>query len=117
MIRIARSAAKQAKRSIIPSVATQTAFSEVICLKSQFDIALLAATSPNSGTIENNVDSSGAAKKILLLVGPESGLSENEEAACRAAGFLPTSLGPRRLRTETAGMIFPALVLHHLGDL
>lgn len=117
MIRIARSAAKQSKRSIIPSVATLTGFSELVCLKSQFDIALLATTSPNSGTIESNLERGGAAKKILLLVGPESGLSENEEAACLAAGFVPTSLGPRRLRTETAGIIFPALVLHHLGDL
>lgn len=39
---------------------------------------------------------------ILLLSGPEGGLSPSEETAARAAGFRPVSLGPRTLRAETA---------------
>ena len=37
-----------------------------------------------------------------LLSGPEGGLSPGEEAAARAAGFAPASLGPRILRADTA---------------
>ena len=40
---------------------------------------------------------------IVLLVGPEGGLSPAETDACRAAGFVAVQLGPRVLRTETAG--------------
>ena len=40
---------------------------------------------------------------IELLVGPEGGLTAEEVAAARAAGFQPVRLGPRILRTETAG--------------
>lgn len=39
---------------------------------------------------------------VLLLSGPEGGLTEREEADARAAGFKPVTLGPRILRAETA---------------
>jgi len=39
---------------------------------------------------------------VTVLSGPEGGLSPNEEAAAKAAGFTPVSLGPRVLRAETA---------------
>ena len=39
---------------------------------------------------------------VVVLSGPEGGLSEAEEAAARQAGFAPVSLGPRTLRADTA---------------
>ena len=39
---------------------------------------------------------------VTVLSGPEGGLSPEEEAAARAAGFVPVSLGQRVLRAETA---------------
>jgi 16S rRNA (uracil1498-N3)-methyltransferase len=44
----------------------------------------------------------GAGGPLTLLSGPEGGWSAAEEAAARAAGFTPRSLGPRVLRAETA---------------
>ena len=41
---------------------------------------------------------------VVLLVGPEGGLSEAELARAEAAGFGRASLGPRVLRTETAAI-------------
>lgn len=46
---------------------------------------------------------------VLFLSGPEGGLSPSEDAAARAAGFVPVTLGPRVLRAETAALA--ALVL------
>jgi len=46
---------------------------------------------------------------VLFLSGPEGGLSPSEDAAARAAGFVPVTLGPRVLRSETAALA--ALVL------
>jgi 16S rRNA (uracil1498-N3)-methyltransferase len=48
---------------------------------------------------------------VLCLSGPEGGLAEDEEAAARAAGFIPVSLGPRVLRADTA----PLALLAHLA--
>jgi 16S rRNA (uracil1498-N3)-methyltransferase len=44
------------------------------------------------------------ATPVLFLSGPEGGLSPAEDAAARAAGFVPVSLGPRVLRAETAAL-------------
>jgi 16S rRNA (uracil1498-N3)-methyltransferase len=52
-----------------------------------------------------------------LLIGPESGLSEEELGAARAAGLRPASLGPRVLRTETAGLAAVVVLQSVLGDL
>jgi 16S rRNA (uracil1498-N3)-methyltransferase len=41
---------------------------------------------------------------VLFLSGPEGGLSPQEDAAARAAGFVPVTLGPRVLRAETAAL-------------
>ncbi len=43
-----------------------------------------------------------AGRRLLVLSGPEGGLSPAEDAAARAAGLLPVTLGPRVLRAETA---------------
>nr|GEU28064.1 hypothetical protein [Tanacetum cinerariifolium] len=45
-----------------------------------------------------------------LLIGPEGGYSDDEEAAAIAAGALPLSMGPRVLRTETAGLAALAMM-------
>ena len=47
---------------------------------------------------------------VVCLSGPEGGLSPDEEAAARAAGFEAVSLGPRVLRTETAPLALLALL-------
>ena len=44
----------------------------------------------------------GRATRITLLSGPEGGLTPEEEALARSAGFVPLSLGPRVLRADTA---------------
>ncbi|MDO9479904.1 MAG: 16S rRNA (uracil(1498)-N(3))-methyltransferase, partial [Hydrogenophaga sp.] len=41
---------------------------------------------------------------VWFLSGPEGGLSPSEDAAARAAGFVPVTLGPRVLRAETAAL-------------
>lgn len=41
---------------------------------------------------------------VLFLSGPEGGLSPQEDAQARAAGFAPVTLGPRVLRAETAAL-------------
>jgi 16S rRNA (uracil1498-N3)-methyltransferase len=53
---------------------------------------------------------------VELLVGPESGLSEQELASADAAGFVAVRLGPRVLRTETAGIAAIAALQALAGD-
>jgi 16S rRNA (uracil1498-N3)-methyltransferase len=54
---------------------------------------------------------------ICLLVGPEAGLSEQEESLAIECGWIPVRLGPRILRTETAGLAALAALQARFGDL
>jgi len=49
---------------------------------------------------------------VWFLSGPEGGLSPSEDAAARAAGFVPVTLGPRVLRAETAALAALVLAAH-----
>jgi 16S rRNA (uracil1498-N3)-methyltransferase len=51
------------------------------------------------------------AGRVLVLVGPEGGFSREEVEAARDAGYIPVSLGARRLRAETAAIVAAALVM------
>jgi 16S rRNA (uracil1498-N3)-methyltransferase len=55
--------------------------------------------------------------KVCLLIGPEGGFSDNEYDDAEVAGFLPVSLGPRVLRTETAALAAVAVAQTLWGDL
>jgi 16S rRNA (uracil1498-N3)-methyltransferase len=57
------------------------------------------------------------ASKIVLLIGPEGGLSETEIQLSEQKGFLPLNLGPRILRTETAAVAALTALQCFFGDL
>lgn len=52
---------------------------------------------------------------VILLIGPEGGLSEAEEDEARVCGFIALGLGPRILRTETAGIAVLAALAARWG--
>ena len=54
---------------------------------------------------------------VSLIIGPEGGFAEEEVELARGAGCVPVSLGPRILRSETAGIVTAALVMHELGEM
>jgi len=54
---------------------------------------------------------------VVLAVGPEGGWSPVDREQLRAAGFQGMKLGPRILRTETAGLAAIAALQSRLGDL
>ncbi|MBL8381643.1 MAG: 16S rRNA (uracil(1498)-N(3))-methyltransferase [Burkholderiales bacterium] len=53
---------------------------------------------------------------VTLLIGPEAGLTDAEEALAVAAGFVPILLGPRVMRTETAALAALAAIHARWGD-
>jgi len=54
---------------------------------------------------------------VSLFIGPEGGFEESEVELARDAGAVVVSLGPRILRSETAGIVASALVLEVLGEM
>lgn len=66
---------------------------------------------------EATLQHSDPGKNIVLLVGPEGGLSPMEIKLAELAGFRGLRLGPRLLRTETAGVVALSVLQAHWGDL
>ena len=56
-------------------------------------------------------------RDVTLLVGPEGGFTDPEEEAALAAGALALSMGPRVLRTETAGLAALAILAAGWGGI
>ncbi|MEK7386876.1 MAG: RsmE family RNA methyltransferase, partial [candidate division NC10 bacterium] len=54
--------------------------------------------------------------RVHLLIGPEGGLSRDEVDAARARAWKVVGVGPRILRTETAGPAIIAILQNRFGD-
>jgi len=54
---------------------------------------------------------------LLLIIGPEGGISEHELELAKNAGAMAVSLGRRILRAETAGLVAISAIFYETGDL
>ena len=72
-------------------------------------VRLLLAFAPDARSLANAAPASSGG--VLVLGGPEGGLNGQEEAAARARGFQPVTLGARVLRSETAQLTALAALL------
>ncbi|OYV97326.1 MAG: hypothetical protein B7Z68_03695, partial [Acidobacteria bacterium 21-70-11] len=95
--RLADAAVAQCGRSRPPAVAEPQSLADF--LASASGVGLVAEPgAPMPGSFQPSADG------ITVLVGPEGGLTDEELAAVRAAGFVGLPLGPRILRAETAAV-------------
>jgi len=104
----AREAAKQARRSWFPEVSELASTADVVALVSGADLTVVlheAATAPFADVA---VPTTG---RIVVVVGPEGGLTDDEVAAFVTAGAVSVRLGAEVLRTSTAGVAAVAAVL------
>jgi 16S rRNA (uracil1498-N3)-methyltransferase len=58
-----------------------------------------------------------SSKKILVMLGPEGGFTDQEIKMVRDYGFISAGLGPRILRAETATIAAVTLVQYLFGDM
>ncbi|MEO8019551.1 MAG: 16S rRNA (uracil(1498)-N(3))-methyltransferase [Pseudomonadota bacterium] len=112
---IAISACEQCGRNRVPEVAEPTPLGDSLAALDEGGLrCLLAADGPESLV---SAASRAAMRPIALLIGPEGGLAENERAFAQANRFVACRLGPRIMRTETAGLAALAALQAVSGDL
>ncbi len=112
---IVKNACQQSGRTRIPVVSGAVPFGEVI--ERDFPLKLISWEKEKGGTLRGIYEAHKKAGRIILLVGPEGGFTEEEFKQATEKAFLPFSLGPRILRCETAAIASVALVQHYWGDL
>lgn len=109
--RVAAAACEQCGRNRVPPVAT--AIASTVFRAPAEALKLLLAPGARSGLRALSLSGD---RPIVLAAGPEAGFSPREEAMLIAGGFVPVSLGPRVLRTETAGPAALAALNALAGD-
>ena len=108
--RIATGASEQSGRLDVPAIAEPIDLTD--WLERQSSETLLCLDS--RGT--ERLGDTPLGDSIAMLIGPEGGLSSDEVALSVKFGFIPITLGPRVLRTETAPVAALAVIQHCLGQ-
>jgi 16S rRNA (uracil1498-N3)-methyltransferase len=114
--KVALAAMKQCRRSYLPEIALPTLFSDFLREHDSGTLGVLFHCSGEAVSVDS-LDLGSQTRRVTLVVGPESGFSGDEIALAKSAGFIQVSLGPRVLRTETAGPVVAALIMQRLGEL
>ena len=103
------SAMKQSGRARLPELDAPTPLADLLSAADQ-DLKVVCHEAVRTTEGLSRLVDPGATS-ACILVGPEGGFTDDEADAARVAGFRPVSLGPTRLRTETAALAAATLVL------
>ena len=107
---VAVAACEQSGRNRLLDVREQLSFQEYLTQATEVNARWLLSLDAAAPSLRAGAQALAANAPVTLLSGPEGGLAPDEEAAARAAGFAPASLGPRVLRAETAPLAALALL-------
>jgi 16S rRNA (uracil1498-N3)-methyltransferase len=113
--RVAREAAKQTGRAVVTEVTAPQPLAPWLAARETEGLLVCLwedAREPLGPQLPP-----GPVSRATIVVGPEGGLERAEADALRAAGAVVGGLGPRILRTETAGPVGLAILQARYGDL
>ncbi len=98
----ATAASKQSRRARTPVIAGLATLGDACELVSKAALALVLHEDASGSLSEVELPSAGA---VVIIVGPEGGLADDERTRLREAGAIEVRLGPTVLRTSLAGAV------------
>jgi 16S rRNA (uracil1498-N3)-methyltransferase len=105
-------AAKQCGRNRLMEIAPAAAWAEFVAGLAAGEIGWLADPTATVSARDAALElAQSTPARLTIAVGPEGGLTDEETALARAAGWQPISLGPRILRVETAAITLAGLAI------
>lgn len=115
--KIAKEAAEQSHRQILPQIFCPVSLQKLIEIGEKFDYKLIAfeeaAKEGEKSVLVNCLQNIKEGQSLLIVFGPEGGLTSEEVAFLTNHGFQSCGLGPRILRTETAPLYALAAISYH----
>ena len=105
LLRIARAAAEQCGRGILPTVGEPLSFGEMLKAATAADLVLFCYEGEGTSPLPSVLTGRKTPCSVAVIVGSEGGFSPEEAESARAAGALPVGLGHRILRCETAPLM------------
>lgn len=115
--KIAIEAAQQSGRLRVPEVPCMMDLPMFLQHSTDADLKIVLYEGEKTVGLRDVLHMVGGVQSVYLLIGPEGGLKEEEVDEAEAAGFIPAGLGPRILRTETAGLAALSIIQFELGDM
>jgi 16S rRNA (uracil1498-N3)-methyltransferase len=116
--RVAKTAAQQCGRTVIPTIAPIASWEYVIATFGSYDRVYLPWELADVQPLREIFDADApGASSVLFVIGPEGGFSSNEAERAIAAGATPISLGTRILRTETVALVVLTAFAYARGEL
>jgi len=116
--KIAKEAAEQSHRTLVPSVVMPMTIRQLVEMANSYDALLIAyeeeAKQNEKAVLSETLLNLKKGASILVVFGPEGGLTESEVEQLKDAGFKTCGLGPRILRTETAPLYVLAAISYQL---
>ncbi|MDR1439897.1 MAG: 16S rRNA (uracil(1498)-N(3))-methyltransferase [Clostridiales bacterium] len=113
--RISEEAAKQSGRGRVPRVGKPAYFIDAVrqCSRIQGTFSIIPYEECAGQTLKLALSGRGAGvSRIDVFIGPEGGFAPEEVALAQDAGIEPVTLGPRILRTETAGLAAISAIMY-----
>ena len=114
--KIAKEAAKQSKRGIVPEVTDPVSFKQAVKMAAEADLALIPYEEETEISIKKAL-SGKSPKTVSVMIGPEGGFDKSEIMLAMDAGIQSVTLGKRILRTETAPLTVASVILYELGEM
>lgn len=114
--KIAREAGKQSGRCLIPEISAPIPFHQLAAFSSSLDASIVPWEEARSMGPRAFAQANPSLSSLGILIGPEGGI-EPEEIAQLEGVFQPLTLGPRILRTETAGLAVSAAMMALYGEM
>lgn len=123
--KIAKEAAEQSRRNRLPIIYPPCTLDELLERMDSFHLALFCYEQERKNGIKSRLrtwrqsetQEEATPLRLLLIVGPEGGFTEQEADRFAASGAMATGLGRRVLRTETAAMVALACTLYELDEM
>lgn len=115
--RIAAEATKQCRRALVPEVLEPVNWHAALDMIPPNAVVLIPWEEASGRTLKLELQTRARPDEVYLIIGPEGGLERQEVVQACQRGALPVTMGPRILRTETAGPAAIAMILFQWGDL
>lgn len=113
--RIASEAAEQCGRSRVPCLTGVMEYAELMALIPQFPLTIIAWEEEDGLSLPQALRDKHDVESVLLIIGPEGGLTEKEVEEAKSAGACSVTLGRRLLRTDTAAIAACAAIMYEIG--
>ncbi|HEX5374007.1 MAG TPA: 16S rRNA (uracil(1498)-N(3))-methyltransferase [Aquabacterium sp.] len=111
---VVESACEQSGRTRVPEVRPVLSFKQWVSTAAVAEPGAVLSFAPQHHVhdwLQDHLEgAAGSSSPVSFLSGPEGGLTDEEEAQAKAAGWVPVGLGPRVLRADTAPLMALSLV-------